>query len=51
MSISMHLQNVDKFYRRVLKILSGHEKIMMDERMNKGTDERMDGMTDNPNPI
>ena len=34
----MHIQNLDKFYKRVLKILSGNEKIMMDE----GTDERND---------
>ena len=25
MSISMHIQNLDKFYKRVLKIVSGNE--------------------------
>ena len=34
MSISMHIQNLDKFYKRVLKILSGNEKIMTDEWTN-----------------
>ena len=43
-SISMHIQNLDKFYKRFLKILSGN-KIMTDGR------QRTDGMTDNPNPI
>ena len=47
MSISMHIQYLDKFYKIVLKILSGNEKIMTDKRANK----RTDGMTDNPNPI
>ena len=40
MSISMHIQNLDKLYKSVLKILS-RNKIM--------TDGRTDGMTDNPN--
>ena len=42
MSISMHIQNLDKFDKIVLKILSGNEKIMMDEQTNKRTDERND---------
>ena len=48
MSISMHIQNLDKFYRRVLKILSKNEKMMKDKQTDGQTDERM---TDNPNPI
>ena len=40
MSISMHIQNFVKIYKTV-------QDIMTDKR----TDERMDGMTDNPNPI
>ena len=43
MSLSMHIQNLDKFYKRVLKILRGNEKDMTDERTNR--------MTDRPNPI
>ena len=46
MSISMLSQNLDKFYKVVLKILSGNE--MMTDRQN---DRRNDGMTDNPNLI
>ena len=34
MSISMHIQNLDKFYKRFLKILSGNE-IMTDERNDR----------------
>ena len=40
--ISMHIQNLGKFYKVVLKILSGNE--MMTDAWN-------DGMTDNPNLI
>ena len=40
------MHNLDKFYKRVLKILSGNE-IMTDGQ----TDEGKDGMTDKPNPI
>ena len=40
MSISMHIQNLDKFYKKFLKILSGNE-IMTDGQMNG----RMDGQT------
>ena len=35
---SRHLQNLDKFFKRVLKILSGREKNMMDERMDGRND-------------
>ena len=45
-SISMHIQNLVKFYKVVLKILSGNE--MMTDGGNVG---RNDGMTDNPNLI
>ena len=38
MSISMHIQNLDKFYD-----IEGKQKIMTNERTN--------GMTDNQNPI
>ena len=41
MPISMQIQNLDKFYKRVLKILSGNEKIMT------GGHKR----SDNPNPL
>ena len=41
MSISMHIQDLDKFYIRFLKILSSNE-IMTDGQMNG----RTDGMTD-----
>ena len=41
-SISMHIQNLFKFYKVVLKILSGNEMM---------TDGRNDRMTDNPNLI
>ena len=44
MSILMHIQNLDKFYKRDLKILSGNEKIMTDKQMD-------DGMTGNQNAI
>ena len=40
MSISMHIQNLDKFYIRFLKILSSNE-IMTEGQMNG----RTDGMT------
>ena len=40
MSISMHIQNLDKLNKRVLKILSGNE-IMTDVQTDNG-------MTDNP---
>ena len=43
MSISMHIQNLDKFYKRFLKILSSNE-IMMDGQMNG----QKDGMIDIP---
>ena len=39
----MHIQNLDKFFKRVLKILSENENIMTDERTNK--------RNDNLNPI
>ena len=42
MSISIHMQNLDKFSKIVLTILIGN-KIL--------TDRWTDGMTDNPNPI
>ena len=42
MSISMHIENLDKFYKRVLKILSENEKIMTDERTDGRTKERND---------
>ena len=32
MPISMHIQNFEKFYNLVLKLFSGNEKIMTDER-------------------
>ena len=35
---SRHIQNLDKFFKRVLKILSGREKNMMDERMDGRND-------------
>ena len=35
---SRHIQNLDKFFKRVLKILSGREKNMMDERMDGQND-------------
>ena len=38
----MHLQNLDEFYERVLKILSGNKKIMTDERTDGRTNERND---------
>ena len=44
---SMHIQNLDKFCKRVLEILSANTKYMTNER----TDEQTDGMTDNPNTI
>ena len=40
MSISMHIYHLDKFYEKVLKVLSGNEDIMMDERMNERNDRR-----------
>ena len=45
-SISMHIQNLGKFYKVVLKLLSGNE--MMTDGQN---DRRNDEMTDNPNLI
>ena len=42
----MHIQNLVKFYKVVLKILSGNE--MMADGRNVG---RNDGMTDNSNLI
>ena len=45
-SISMHIQNFGKFYKVVLKILSGNEM------MTDGQNNRQNvGMTDNPNLI
>ena len=45
-SILMHIQNLVKFYKVVLKILSGNEM------MTDGQNDRLnDGMTDNPNLI
>ena len=41
MSIAMHIQNLLKFYIRVLKILSRNET-MTDERMDEQTDEQND---------
>ena len=35
---SRHIQNLDKFFKRVLKILSRREKNMMDERMDGRND-------------
>ena len=43
MPISMHIQNLDKIYKRVLKILSGNKKNMTDGQTNR--------ITDNQNPI
>ena len=43
-SISMLIQNLGKFYKVTLKILSGNE-MMTDEHNGR----RNDGMTDNPN--
>ena len=42
MSISMHIQNLDKFYKRVLKILSGNKKIMTKEKTEGKTNRRKD---------
>ena len=42
MSIKMHIQNLIRFYKVFLKILSGNK--IMTERQN-------DRLTDNPNPI
>ena len=42
----MHIQNLVKFYKVVLKILSGNE--MMTDGQN---DRQNDGMTDNPTLI
>ena len=42
----MHIQNLGKFYKVVLKILSGNEM------MTDGQNDRLNnGMTDNPNLI
>ena len=49
MSISMHIQNLDKAYKKVLKILSGNEKVMRNKQ--KDLSVVTNGMTDNPNPI
>ena len=48
MSISMHIQNLDKFNKRVQDI---ERKQNYDGRTNQRTDGMTDGMTDNPNPI
>ena len=42
----MLIQNLGKFYKVVLKILSGNEM-----KTDKHNDRRNDGMTDNPNLI
>ena len=47
MSISMHIQNLDKFYKKGSKDIERKRKIMKEGRTN----ERTDKMTDNPNPI
>ena len=38
MLISMHIQNLDKIYKRVLKILSGNKKNMTNEQTDEQND-------------
>ena len=38
----IHIQNLDKYYKRSLEILSGNEKIMTDGRTKERTDGRND---------
>ena len=45
MSVSMHIQNLDKFYKRVLKILCGNKK-NYDKRTNERRNKRTNGWND-----
>ena len=47
----MLIQNLDKFYKRVLEILSGNENNMTNEQTDGRTAERTDGRTGNTTPI
>ena len=44
----MHIQNLDKFFKRVLKILSENENIMTDERTNRRNDRQPKSYRDPP---
>ena len=48
MSISMHIQNLDKFNK---SFQDNERKQNYDGQTNQWTEGMTDGMTDNPNPI